>query len=1175
VIDPVVTHSTFLGGTGADNGSGIAVDASGATYVVGRTTSPAFPGTVGSVGPTLSGPGDAFVAKISPDGSSLVYATYLGGTGDESGLGIDVDAAGAAYVVGSTTSPTFIPEAGSPQPTLAGGTDGFVAKLSPDGASLAYATYLGGTGADVAHEIAVDASGRASMVGQTASTNFPTSASAFQATSGGSTDGFVTTLTADGSALAYSSYLGGAAADLGFGIDVDPSGAVYVAGETRSPNFPTVGAFDANPGAACPTTTNPSQLCRKGFVAKLDPSAAAGASLVYSTYLGGQTTSYLGGVGNGAVDVAVDSAGSAYVAGGTTADDFPTVGAIQATRAGDDDAFVTKFAPSGSSLEYSTYLGGPSFDEATGIAVDASGAAYFSGLDTASGFPEVDPIGAYGGGTDAVIAKLAPGGTSLVYATHLGGIGRDAADAIAADASGTAHVTGSTASANFPTNNALQPASAGGTEALVVRISVDSSAPLVTELSNRSGPASGGTPVTLTGRGFTGASAVAFGDQAATDFTVVSDTQLVAISPALPEGALVPVTVTTPAGVSPPNPVSRFNAIEGLWSRTGPMVETRFSHSTTLLDDGRVLVVGGRPSGAGPALASAEVYDPLTNAWSATGSLNIGRLAHRATLLQDGRVLVSGGFSVGPPTNAMPVEATAELWDPATGTFSFTADMPNSHALHTATLLDDGRVLVAGGRFCTSPPPAQCDFTFRSNKSDIYDPATETWSPTGDLSFDRHTTNAVKLNDGRVFIAGGFSSTSQGGVTGETYDPAAGFWELTGAMAVARPRPSLTLLQDGRVLVAGTIGAASNTAEVFDPESETFAPTSNLLFGTFNHYAGLLPNGDVMVAGGGPAAALTQIWDPDSGTWRFGGTMNEAHGTGSTFGTTMDAILLSSDPEGAAFDPAVCGDNCGKLLVVGGIDPRAADLYTPEPTLATVGPTTGPTSGGTEVVLTGTGFLEASEVRFGDTAVEFRVDSFNQITAISPRNRGGTFKVSVRTPGGVSDDGPGLSFTSLGNCAGVVATIVGTDGDDTIMGTPGPDVIDGAGGNDTIDGLGGDDRICGGAGNDTLEGAEGDDAIFGESGGDVLAGGLGNDAIQGGAGTDQVGGGEGNDNLSGDAGNDTLTGGVGDDRLRGGAGDDTLQGGDGNDRLDGGPAADACNGGSGTNVVAGCEGTAP
>ncbi|MCM3541322.1 HYR domain-containing protein, partial [Priestia endophytica] len=288
------------------------------------TGSADFPTTPGAFDTTYNGNGDAFVTKLDPTGSMLIYSTYLGGTNVEVGNDIVVDAGGNAYVTGLTFSTNFPTTPGAFDTTYNGSGDVFVTKLNPTGSTLIYSTYLGGgTSTEQGEGIAVDAGGNAYVTGFTHSTDFPTTPGAFDTTLSGFVDAFVTKLNPTGSMLIYSTYLGGTDSDRGFGIALDAGGNAYVTGFTESANFPTTpGAFD--------TTYNGSGDV---FVTKLNPT---GSTLIYSTYLGG--TNEEGGSG-----IAVDAGGNAYITGFTNSTDFPTTpGAFDTTLNGNSDAFVTK-----------------------------------------------------------------------------------------------------------------------------------------------------------------------------------------------------------------------------------------------------------------------------------------------------------------------------------------------------------------------------------------------------------------------------------------------------------------------------------------------------------------------------------------------------------------------------------------------------------------------------------------------------------------------------------------------------------------------------------------------------------------------------------------------------------------------------------------------------------------
>jgi Beta-propeller repeat len=455
-IDPLI-YSTYLGGSGQDTGYGIAMDRSGNAYVTGYTISTNFPVTPGAFQTVCNGGGacaspdapDAFVTKLNPSGSALIYSTYIGGTNTDYATAIAVDSSGNAYVTGVTASTDF-PTMNPLQPAYGGNLDAFLTEINPSGTALVYSTYLGGSGQDTGYGIAVDSSGNAYVTGWTSSTDFPTM-NPLQATNGGGNfDAFVAKLNTAGSALVYSTYLGGNGQDQGFGIALDGSGNAYVGGTTTSSDFPTM---------------NPLQPANGGifnaFVTKLNPT---GSALVYSTYLGGSAYDY----GQG---IAVDNSGNAYVTGVTTSTDFPTMNPLQPTYGGNGDAFVTKLNPTGSALVYSTYLGGSGQDTGYGIAADSSGNAYVTGLTPSTDFPTMNPFQPkIGGSGDAFVAKINPVGSAFVYSTYLGGSSSDAGQGIAVDSSGNAYVMGTTSSRDFPTMNPLQPSNAGGGDAFVAKI---------------------------------------------------------------------------------------------------------------------------------------------------------------------------------------------------------------------------------------------------------------------------------------------------------------------------------------------------------------------------------------------------------------------------------------------------------------------------------------------------------------------------------------------------------------------------------------------------------------------------------------------------------------------------------------------------------------------------------
>ena len=1160
VIDPVLSYATYLGGALADTPNGIAVDAGGNAYITGTTASTDFP-TASAVQANIGGgTTDAFVSKLNATGSALVYSTYLGGGAAENGRGIAVDPTGAAYVTGETASTTF-PTANAVQATIGGSTDAFLTKLNPAGSAFVYSTFLGGSGADVGRGIALE-NGRAHVTGSTASTNFPL-ANAIQATLGGGTDAFVTRFNAAGSALEYSSYLGGSGTDNGRGIAVDATGA-YVAGDTASTNFPTANALQAANGGAT-----------DAFVSKLN---AAGSALTYSTYLGGT-------VGDNADAIAVRD-GSAYVTGDTDSTNFPTANAVQGTSGGSTDAFITKLNAAGSALAYSTYLGGKGSDGGNGIAVDSTGRASIAGSTSSGDLPVKDPISIKEGNADMLAAQLDAAGSALTYSTPFGGSASESGTAIAADASNAVYITGSSlffADGDVATVSPTAPYQAnnrGNNDALIAKIASDNpAAPLVTGITPRSGPS--GTTVEITGRGFTGVTGVTFGGSASPSVTVNSPTKLTARSPLRPEG-YAHIRVTNAAGSSPANPAARFMYAEGTWTRTGPLNVPRQTHTTTLLHNGKVLAAGGRVTPTFASQSSSELYDPKTGTWSMTpGSMTDSRFAHSATLLDGpecdepsppehcGKVLVAGGFTGASSANAQAVLTSAELFDPDTGTWTPAGTLGTRRALHAAILLEDGRVLVAGGRTCNAGPPTACNSTFITATAEIYDPATNGWTPTANLTIARHTNGAALLPSGQVLIPGGFGgdTPAPAEISAELYSPADGptpaTWatcpvttpsaQCPGPLNQQHARGGATLLPSGEVIVAAGF-PNNNVGELYDPDTGTWTKTGDLKsFGRFNFYYALLPNGKYLLAGGGNGGSTAELYDPETDTWSWAGRMNTAHGSSSSNANSIEAVVLSSDPLFFEADRSVCGNNCGKVLISGNSEDPSTDLYTP------------PSAAVSPPVDTGRGSYPQPASPFADcpttTANVLRGTAASNSIVGTPR--------ADRIFAGAGDDTvDGLAADDCIDLGPGTDRGQGGDGNDLVVGDLGRDRIAGGSGNDRLRGGASGDRLIGGFGGDRIHGQSGADRLNGERGRDRLFGGSSGDVISAGSSGDRVAGDRGNDRIDGNSGNDSLRGNSGRDRIKGSSGRDRISGGSGNDRVsarDG--QRDRINCGSGRDTV--------
>ncbi|MGE5341637.1 MAG: SBBP repeat-containing protein [Candidatus Omnitrophota bacterium] len=489
ILDPVViVYCGYIGGSGSDEGHGIAVDKWGCVYVTGYTDSSEFAFPV-KVGPNLTYSGgsyDAFVAKIKSDGTGLVYCGYIGGSDYDVGNSISVDASGCAYVVGYTgsTEATFPVKVG-PDLTHNGKYDTFVAKIKADGTGLVYCGYIGGNDNDYGNGIAVDAAGSAYVVGYTYSNSdtFPVAIGPDKTFNGGSRDAFAAKIKSDGTGLVYCGYIGGNINDYGRGIAVDAAGSAYVVGYTSSneSTFPlTIGPDVTSNGNS------------DAFVAKLK---ADGTGLVYCGYIGG--SNYEEGRG-----IAVDIMGSAYVVGYTYSNEgtFPVQTGPDVTfHGGNYDAFVAKVKADGSGLVYCGYIGSYCEDAGNGIAVDAAGSAYVVGHTNYYLLPvTIGPDISYNGSVDAFVAKVKVDGSCLNYCGYIGGSNDDCCCGITIDASGNAYVTGYTLSSEtngFPLATGPILTYGGGTsDAFVAKVSMSYNIKFV---DNTGGTVTGSTMQTI------------------------------------------------------------------------------------------------------------------------------------------------------------------------------------------------------------------------------------------------------------------------------------------------------------------------------------------------------------------------------------------------------------------------------------------------------------------------------------------------------------------------------------------------------------------------------------------------------------------------------------------------------------------------------------------------------
>ena len=467
VIDPALTYSTYLGGSLGDRVTAVVAGPgnSGVAYLAGFTASTNFPTTPGAEQAELAGESDAFVAKLDLTNGALLWSTYLGGSDagflvGESATGLALAGDGRVYVTGWANSDDFPTTPGAYERTRAGGVEAFVCRLGTGGL-LEWGSYLGGTGEERATAIGLAADGVV-VTGRTFSSDFPTSPGAYDTSFNSiffSDDVFVSKLSLDGSALSWSTFVGGLLRDESTGLAVDAGGAVHVTGLTGSASFPsTAGSFDPSYNGASPNDLDV-------FVCRL---SAAGDALLWSGFLGGA------GMEEGAA-IAMGPSGAVVVAGVARDAGFPTtVGAKQTTFGGGaSDAFAARIASGGGSVTWSTYLGGSGEDYATGVAADAFGLVTLDGVTRSANFPKTADAfdGTLDGLADAFVARLAPNGDVLRYGSYFGGAGDDQALALGRDAHGAALLGGQTDSAALPlTAGAVDTSAGGGIDGFLSRL---------------------------------------------------------------------------------------------------------------------------------------------------------------------------------------------------------------------------------------------------------------------------------------------------------------------------------------------------------------------------------------------------------------------------------------------------------------------------------------------------------------------------------------------------------------------------------------------------------------------------------------------------------------------------------------------------------------------------------
>ena len=462
IIDPVLEFSTYFGGIGMDVANVVRVDRSGNIYLAGETESLNFPTRAG-FSSTMGGTSDAFVVKLNPSGTAILFSTFLGGRNPGDRIwDLQVDEMGQILVCGETNSLNFPVSEDAGQRFFRGNTDGFLSILTPDGRTLAYSTYLGGSFQDIAYGLAIEEAGSVVVTGQTRSSNFPTRR-ALQPDLLGASDVFLTRIDKQGE-IQLSTYLGGPDHDptgtgeeIGYSIAVDPEGNIYLAGLTGSPGFPTVRAVQPHFGGV-----------EDGFVCKLAPS---GETILFSTFLGSSRSDTLRGL-------AVDAFGQAHVTGSTFFGDYPTASPLQPIYRGNTDAFVTKLSATGDRLLFSTFLGGTGPENigtlrstvpSSALAIDRVGNVYLTGKTGSRDFPVVAPLqGELHGDSDSFVSVIDPAGSSLLFSTFFGsrftGINwvDERALGVTVNPSGTIYLAGQVLQNDLLTKRPLQGTYGGG-----------------------------------------------------------------------------------------------------------------------------------------------------------------------------------------------------------------------------------------------------------------------------------------------------------------------------------------------------------------------------------------------------------------------------------------------------------------------------------------------------------------------------------------------------------------------------------------------------------------------------------------------------------------------------------------------------------------------------------------
>src|SRR6516164_7258188 len=830
LIDPVLSFSTYLGGSGTDVANAIAVAPDSSIYVAGLTRAADFPATLGQAPPP--GQDRAFVVKLSADGKNLLWAAYLGGSVGEEARALALDPQGNMYVTGQTRSPDF-PVRNPFQPSCSldntrSCNDAFVVKLDPNG-HLLYSTFLGGSGAEAGNAIAIDSAGNIFVAGETTSTDFP-AFKPLQATTGGGRDAFLAKISPDGQSLAYATYLGGRGDDTARSITVDSAGSVFLTGQTYSVDFPTQNAFQVS----CNAVAN-AQCAGTVFIAKV---AADGQSLAYSTYLGGSAQD----AGNG---IAVDGAGNAYITGSTKSADFPLQNPMLHSLQGSEHVFVAKLSASGSQLLYSTYVGGSLQEEGEAIAVDAARRAHIAGWTRSTDFPvrnavqntcKLNALGQCG--SAAFVTTLDANGAQMLFSTYLGSGGSDQARAIAVDATGSIYVAGSSGGSNVSTttvpqntgsvSNAVQTSSTATGGAFVAKLAI--AAPLASTTC-------GGQTISWTGSA---------GDN---QWTTASNWDL----------ARLPISTDV---------VCISNTFVGVTITIGTISSSTNQTISILTDNADISVTGGPLTISGASVFANNLTVSggtlVLNSTSTVGGAmthSAGTVAGTGTLTVTGLFTWSGGFQCTEFSGGVCVTGSPNATTTANGGISFPASAGpqlNGRTLNNTGTANwtgaTGSMFMSNGAQVNNGPTSAAIWNYQNDSSIFSGGGTgQAFNNSGGLFEKTAGTGTSTVNDpvafnntGSVLVGTGTLSFAGGGSCGGT---CGGTWSVASGATLGFAFETFAL--SGSFSGAGTVAFSGGTANLTGTYNITGGTTASGGTANFNAGAKVTSTGALTISFGG------------------------------------------------------------------------------------------------------------------------------------------------------------------------------------------------------------------------------------------------------------------------------------------------------------------------------------